>query len=146
MNTKRTILIATSIVLGAAVTLGGISYAQGMWGGGYGPGGWGCTMCGGYYGSGPGYGYGMGPGMMWRGYGPGYGYGYGQQYQQPQRPITKSDAESMLQDYVSRNPNLRLGAVKEEGNSLEANVTTKDGSLVNKLYVDKGTGWVHSEY
>jgi hypothetical protein len=146
MNTKRTILIATLIVLGAAVTLGGISYAQGMWGGGYGPGGWGCPMCGGYYGSGPGYGYGMGPGMMWRGYGPGYGYGYGQQYQQSQRPITKSDAESMLQNYVSRNPNLKLGAVKEEGNTFEANVTTKDGSLVNKLYVDRGAGWGHSEY
>jgi hypothetical protein len=143
MNMRKTILLASLIVLGAAVTLGGISYAQGMWGGGYGSGGWGCPMWGGNYSSGPGYGYGMGPGMMGQGYGP---QGYGPQYQQPQKSISKSDAESMLQNYVSRNPNLKLGAVKEEGNSFEANVTTKDGSVVNKLYVDRGTGWMHSEY
>jgi hypothetical protein len=143
---KRTMLIGSLIVLGVALTLGGISYAQGMWGGGYGPGGWGCPMWGGNYGSGPGYGYGMGPGMMGRGYGPGYGYAYGPQYQQPQKPITKSDAESLLKNYVSRNPNLKLGAVKEEGNSFQADITTKDGSIVNKLFVDKNTGWIRSEY
>jgi len=52
----------------------------------------------------------------------------------------------MLQNYVSRNPNLKVGAVQDEGNSFEANVTTKDGSLVNKLFVDKDTGRIRSEY
>jgi hypothetical protein len=74
------------------------------------------------------------------------GQGYGPRYQQPQKPVTKSDAESMLQNYVSRNPNLKVGAVQDEGNSFEANVTTKDGSLVNKLFVDKDTGRIRSEY
>jgi hypothetical protein len=52
----------------------------------------------------------------------------------------------MLQNYVSRNPNLKVGTVQDEGNSFEANVTTKDGSLVNKLFVDKDTGRIRSEY
>jgi len=85
-----------------------------------------------------GQGSGMGPGMMGQGSVP--------KYQQPQRPVTKSDAESMLQNYVSRNPNLKVGTVRDEGNSFAANVTTKDGSLVNKLFVDKDTGRIHSEY
>jgi hypothetical protein len=74
------------------------------------------------------------------------GQGAGTQYQQLQKPVTKSDAESMLQNYVSRNPNLKVGTVQDEGNSFEANVTTKDGSLVNKLFVDKDTGRIRSEY
>jgi hypothetical protein len=80
----------------------------------------------------------MGPGMMGQGYGP--------QYQQPQKPIAKSNAESMLQDYVSRNSNLKVGTLQDEGSSFEADVTTKEGSLVNRLFVDKDTGRIRSEY
>jgi hypothetical protein len=128
MSIKRTMSIGSLIVFTVAVVWAGTLFAQGP---GYGLGGGSCP---GWRGKSSG----MGPGMM--------GQGYGLQYQQPQKPITKSDAESMLQDYVSRNPNLKVGTVQDEGNSFEANVTTKDGSLVNKLFVDKDTGRIRSEY
>jgi hypothetical protein len=96
----------------------------------------------------------MGPGMMGpggqHGYGPGYGqgYGYGPQYQQPQKPMKKSDAETILKNYLAyaRNPNLKLGKITDKGDSFEAEIVTKDNSLVNKLLVDKRTGWLRSAY
>jgi hypothetical protein len=155
MNVKRIVSIGSLIVFVVAVAWAGTLFAQGPGGGGgrgwqgnssgMGPGmmgqGWGSG-----YGMGPGMmgqGSGMGPGMMGQGYGP---QGYGQQYQQPQMPISKSDAESMMRNYVSRNPNLKMGRVQDGGNSFEADVTTKDGSIVNKLFVDKDTGRIRSEY
>ena len=139
MNIRRTMSIGSLIVFAVALVSAGTSFAQGS---GYGPGG---RDCPGWQGKNSG----MGPGMMGQGSGMGpgmMGQGYGPQYQQPQKPVTKSDAESMLQNYVSRNPNLKVGTVQDEGNSFEANVTTKDGSLVNKLFVDKDTGRIRSEY
>ena len=143
------------------------SYAQhmgpGMMGPGYGyqqQGGWNyCPYCGSYmgpgYGMGPGMmgrgygGYGMGPGMMGPQYGPQYGPGYqGPQYQQPQKPMDEQDAKSLLENYLQsrRNPNLRLGKIEDKGNAFEAEIRTKDGSLVDKILVDKRTGWMHSVY
>ena len=101
---------------------------------------------------GPGYGpgYGMGPGMM----GPGYGYGqqygpqYGRQYQQPQNPLDKNQAKQQVENYLSsmRNPNLKLGKIEEKGNNYQVNIETKEGSLVDKILVDKNTGWMRSVY
>jgi len=139
MNIRRTMSIGSLIVFAVALVWAGTLFAQGP---GYGPGG---RDCPGWQGKSSG----MGSGMMGQGSGMGpgmMGQGYGRQYQQPQKPVTKSDAESMLQNYVSRNPNLKVGTVQDEGNSFEANVTTKDGSLVNKLFVDKDTGRIRSEY
>lgn len=138
-------------------------------------GGWNfCPYCGRHMGPGmmgPGYGYlgpgmmhrhwgpgirhhgwGMGPGMMGRGYGmgPGYGYGpqYGPQYEQPPQPFGEKDVKAMLENYVksTRNPNLKLGAIKEKESSFEAEILTKDDSLVDKIEVDKTTGWMRSVY
>jgi hypothetical protein len=154
MNMKRTISIGSLIVLAVALVWASPLFAQGR-GYGMGPGmmGQGYGMGPGMMGQGWGQGYGMGPGMMGQGYGPqgygpqGYGpQGYGPQYQQPQKPMTKSDAESMLKNYVSRNPNLKMGTVQDQGDSFEADVTTKDGSPVNKLMVNKDTGWIRSQY
>jgi len=39
-----------------------------------------------------------------------------------------------------------VGTVQDEGDSFEADVTAKDGPLVNKLFVDKDTGRIRSEY
>jgi hypothetical protein len=111
-------------------------------GGGYGNGY--CPFGGQYAGSG----YGMGPGMM-GGYmmGPGMmGYGYGSRHQQPQRPLTEQDAKAIVESQLRGNPNLKLGKLKEESDSFEAEITTKDGSLVNKVLVDKNTGWTRSTY
>jgi hypothetical protein len=123
----------------------------GAWqGGGAGPGMMGSGMMGpGMMGRGMGPGMmqqggGMGPGMMGQGYGPGP-----QQYQQqPQKPLEKTDAEAMVQNYLNatRNPNLKLGKLREEGSAFEADIMTKNGSLVDKLLIDKNTGWMRSAY
>jgi hypothetical protein len=136
---------------------GGYGMGPGMMGGrGYGY-GMGPGMMGGQgygYGMGPGmmggrgYGYGMGPGMM----GPGYGYGPNQQYpyaqQQPQKPIDKDQAKSMVENYLKStgNPNLKLGGIKDEGQNFEADVVTKDNSLADKILIDKNTGWMRPAY
>jgi hypothetical protein len=122
-----------------------------------------CPYCGSYLGPGGGYGM-MGPGMMYRGYGmgpgmmgPGYGmgpgmmgpgYGYGPQYQQPQEPLTEKDAKGMVEDYLrsTRNPNLKLGTIEDKGPYFEAEILTKEGSLADKIAIDKNTGWMRSIY
>jgi hypothetical protein len=99
--------------------------------------GWYCP-----YGALPG-GDGMGPGMMWP------GYSYNQQNLQPQRPITERDAKGIVENYLNstRNPNLKLGKIKDEGSAFEADIVTKsNGSLVDKMLVSKDTGWLHSAY
>jgi len=99
-------------------------------------------------------GYGRGPGMMhgW-GYGPyGQQYGpqqYGPQYQQPQKALDKEQAKEILENYLrsTRNPNLKLGEVKDEGSYFEGDIVTKkEGALADKLAVDKDTGWIHPAY
>jgi hypothetical protein len=102
--------------------------------------------CGNY--SGPGYG--MGPGMMGPGYGYGYGpqYGYGQQYRQPSEPLSEDQAKQEVENYLNstRNPNLKMGKIEDKGNDYQVNIETKDGSLANKILVNKDTGWMRSAY
>ena len=121
----------------------GYGMGPGMMGQGYGPG----------YGMGPGMmgrGYGMGPGMMGpgNGYGQQYGPQYGRQYQQSQNPLDKNQAKQQVENYLSsmRNPNLKLGKIEEKGNNYQVNIETKEGSLVDKILVDKNTGWMRSAY
>lgn len=147
----------------------GYGMGPGMMGGG-GYGGSYCPYCGqpmgprGGYGMGPGMmgpGYGMGPGMMgpgmmgpgmmgpgYPGYGPQYAPPYPPRYQQPQKPMEEKDAKAILENYLAsmRNPNLKLGKIKEQGNYFEAEILTKEGSLVDKIVVDKFTGWMRSIY
>ncbi len=133
-----------------------VMFNHALWmGGGMGPG----MMYGG------GYGYGMGSGMMggygrggMMGYGPGYGsgqgmmggrgYGYGQSYAAPGKPLGMKDAKSMMEDYLksTRNPNLKLGKIKDTGTAFEAEVLTKNNSLVDKVLIDKQTGSMRSTY
>jgi hypothetical protein len=106
-------------------------------------------------------GYGMGPGMMGRGMGLEGGYergpgmmghgqmrgsqqmGSGPRQQQSQGDLSKEDARSIVKDYLAstRNPNLKLGKIKDAGNAFEAEIVTKDNSLVDKVLVDKTSGW-----
>lgn len=147
----------------------GYGMGPGMMGGG-GYGGWHCPYCGQQMGPGGGYGMGpgmmgggmMGPGIMGRGMGPGMmgpgygmgpgmmgpGYGYGPQYQQPQKLLEEKEAKAILENYLrsTRNPNLKLGKINEQGNYFEAEITTKEGSLVDKILVDRYTGWIRSIY
>ncbi|MFZ0611897.1 MAG: periplasmic heavy metal sensor [Desulfobacterales bacterium] len=102
---------------------------------------------------------GMGPGMMGGGYGmgPGYGRGPGAMRGAPaqgdigpgagrlETPLNEDGARKAVENYLqsTRNPNLKLGKVTEKGDAFEADIVTKDGSLVDKLLVDKSTGWMH---
>jgi hypothetical protein len=173
---KKWILIGPMVLLAGLLTFSTV-YAQPMGPGMMGPGGggpppygpqqqqgWYCPYCGRWSGPGypmgpgmmgPGYGYPMGPGMMGPGYGyhmgPGMmgpGYGYGPQYQQPQKPMTKKDAEMLVQNFLKStgNPNLKLGNIKDEGSAYEVEIVTKGNSLVDRILVDKRTGWMRSFY
>jgi hypothetical protein len=88
-------------------------------------------------------GYGMGPGMM-----GGYGYGYGRQSQQTGKPTDAKEAEAMMKDYLksSRNPNLKLGKIKDVGEAFEAEILTKNNDLVDRVHIDKTTGNIRSAY
>jgi hypothetical protein len=169
---KRPLLITALVVaLGLVLffALGGLAQmGPGMMGPGYGYGmgpgmmGWGgyggqqyCPYCGSYLGPGGGY-YGMGPGMMGPGYGYGYGMGpgmmgqgyqgYGPQYQPLERPLQKKDAKELLENYVQSlyNPDLKLGEITERDTYFEAEILTKNKVLVDRIIVDKNTGWMHS--
>jgi hypothetical protein len=125
----------------------GYGMRPGMMGPGYdmGPG-----MMGPAYGMGPGMmgpSYGMGPGIMHRGWG--WGPQYGPRYQQAQAPMSEKDAKAALENYLqsTRNPNLKLGKIEDRGNAFEGEiVTAKEGSLVDKILVDKYTSWMRSVY
>ncbi len=162
---KRIIFIIAVLFIMAAFHLSQVTaqpMGPGMMGPGYGyqqQESWNyCPFCGGYIGPGSGYrmgpgmigrGYGMGPGMMGPQYGPQYDPRYqGPQYQQPQKPMDENDAKELLENYLqsTRNPNLKLGNIEDKGNSFEAEIQTKDGSLVDRIIVDKRTGWMRSIY
>jgi hypothetical protein len=116
------------------------------------------------YGSGMGSGYGMGPGMMGDyggdrysrgpdmmggyGYDNGMGRGYGRQSQPPGKPLDANEAESMMKDYLNstRNPNLKLGKINDEGRSFEAEILTKKDEIVDRVLIDKETGYMRSAY
>jgi hypothetical protein len=87
---------------------------------------------------------GMGQGMMGRGMMGNQGYPSAQ----PEKPLTKDNAKAMVEDYLKtlKNPNLKIGKIKQTGNVFEVDVVTKEGSLVDKIDVDKNTGYMHSIY
>jgi hypothetical protein len=104
------------------------------------------------YGMGPGMmGGGMGPGMMGRGWGYGMGpwmMGPGYGYQQAAKPLDENEARQMVENYLKfiRNPNLKVGAITDQGSNFEVDLMTKNNSLVDKILVDKYTGWMRSAY
>lgn len=123
--------------------------------------GWYCPWCGSYGGphcsgmmQGYGMGYGMGSGMMHQhGYGMGTQgrYGMGMRYgQQGGQPLSEAQIKTLLQNYVAgtNNPNLKVGKItKAPGKDYYvAEITTKDGSLVDKIDVNEYTGWFRSAY
>jgi hypothetical protein len=83
---------------------------------------------------GSGYGYGMGGGMM-----GGRGYGYDQPYAAPGKPLEMKDAKAMIENYLesTRDPNLKLGKIKDKGDAFGAGVVTKSNTLVDKILINK---------
>ncbi|MGA7876217.1 MAG: hypothetical protein WCA08_11180 [Desulfoferrobacter sp.] len=67
---------------------------------------------------------------------------------QPGKQITQEQAKRLLEDYLQAtgNPNLKLGNISNNDGFYEAEVVTKDGSLVDKIQVNKDTGWFRSAY
>jgi hypothetical protein len=102
-------------------------------------------------------GYDMGPGMMHYGnsrdyvMGPGMmGQSYENEphYNQYQKNMDRNSAERIFKNYLNsrHNPNLKVGEIRNGRSSFEADLLTKDNSLVDKLIVDKNTGRLHSAY
>lgn len=87
-----------------------------------------------------GYGYGMGHGMM--------GPGYNTQYKPSGKPIDLKEAKAMMTDYLksSRNPNLKLGKIKDTGNAFEAEIRTRNNALVDRILIEKAMGEIRSAY
>ena len=133
-------IVLAGLVVALGLGLGGAAYAWwGGYGGHMGPGYGGYMM-------GPGNGgYMMGPGngnyMMGRGYGSCWGATSGTA---EGKSLTQKDTESILEDYVGGNPNLKVGEIKDKGSYFEGTIVTKDNSLVAKYGVDKDTGAVRS--
>ena len=62
--------------------------------------------------------------------------------------LTQEQAAQIAQAHLQAlgNPNLKLGEVSEVESYFEAPIVTKDGSFVERLLVDKRTGWLRSVY
>lgn len=58
-------------------------------------------------------------------------------------PITQDQAKTLVQNYLASGDvsGLKLGAITDKGTVFEAVVTNKDNSPVEKIQVDKKTGW-----
>jgi len=100
--------------------------------------GWGCQMAGGGMMGG-----GERCGMM-----GGHGPGYPPRPEQPPKPLDEKEALALLGSYLrqSRNPNLKPGRIKDMESFFEAEIVTKEGSLVDKIQIDKESGWFRSIY
>ena len=103
-------------------------------------------------------GYSMGPGMMQgygQGYGPGPGYGMGpgmmQGYGTPggfSKDLSTDDVRTMLERQLAMtgNKRLKVGDVKEkDNNTIVADIVTADGSLVDRVAVNRHNGWTQRE-
>lgn len=135
---KRAAFIAIMIALMFTVS-SGFSYAQQGSGSGQG-GGWGCPWMGQGRATGPGGWY-----CPWMGgYGNPHHYGPGGQstFNQKGEPLTKDQAQQLLKDYLQNNPNLKVGELTDKGDFYDATIVTqKEGALVERLNIDKNTGW-----
>ena len=122
-------------VLGLAISLAvmlALSCAYAQRGGG-----WYCPWMGG------------GPGMQGQGgwYCPwGPGGRMGPPVAQPGQPLSADQAKALVEQHISANPNLKVGKVTPKDDFYEVEVVTKEGSLVDKIQVNKQTGWFRSMY
>jgi hypothetical protein len=84
----------------------------------------------------------VGPGMM------GQSYENEPHYYQYQKNVDRNSAERIFKNYLNsrHNPNLKVGEIRNGRSSFEADLLTKDNSLVDTLIVDKNTGRIRSAY
>jgi hypothetical protein len=63
--------------------------------------------------------------------------------------MDRDTAKSILNDYLQslRNPNLKVGEIKDKDSVFEAKILTKkNDDLVDIILVNKYTGWIQSAY
>jgi hypothetical protein len=127
---KKLVFIATIAVLTVALSLGTVLAQRG--GGRYCP----------WMGAGP------GPqGQQGGWYCPWMGSQTGPPVAKPGQPLTADQAKAMVEQQISGNPNLKAGKVTEKDGVYEVDIVTKkEGSLVDKVQVNKQTGWFRSGY
>ena len=131
---KRLAIAGLALVMAVTLISGTIS-AQPM-GPGQG-GGWYCPWMGG----------GPGPQGQQRGwYCPWMGPQTGPPVAKSGQPLSADQAKAMVEQHINGNPNLKAGKVTEKNGVYEVDVVTKDGSLVDKIQVNKQTGWFRSGY
>lgn len=97
----------------------------------------------------PGWGTGSGSGPLYRPqYGPQGSPQNTPQYHKRLGPMEEGEAQKILQNYLksSRNPNLTLGKLEDKGQTFQADILTGDKALVDRIVVDKNTGWIRSIY
>jgi len=135
---KKLALAGLFVFLAVMLTLGTLAAQPGGQGQGQG-GGWYCPWMGG---GGPGMHRGQGGGW----YCPWMGSRGGPPVAQPGKPLSADQAKAMVEQQLSGNPNLKVGKVTEKDGAYEVEIVTKEGSLVDKLQVNKQTGWFRSTY
>lgn len=131
---KKIVIAGLALLL--VVGVGSIVFAHGP---GYGRG----------YGMGYGMGYGPMHGYMNGGTGSGWGaggYGNGPCWFSPGttgEKVTKDSAKKLLENRLAywQNPNLKVGKIVEKDDYFVGEIVTKDNSLVQKLQIDKNTGF-----
>lgn len=127
---KRLALVGLFLFLAVSLTLGPAAAQRGQGGG------WYCPWMGG------------GPGSQ-RGGGGGWYCPWmvsGPPVAKPGQPLSADQAKAMVAQQISGNPNLKVGQVEEKDGNYEVSIVTKDGSLVDKVQVNKQTGWFRSTY
>jgi hypothetical protein len=67
-------------------------------------------------------------------------------YRGPEGAMTRFDAQLALRNYVTRDPNVQLGSIRDKGDTFEADVIGKDRSLVGRVIVEKDTGRIRPTY
>lgn len=71
-----------------------------------------------------------------------YGPGGQSSYNQGGQPLTQDQAKQMVQNHIQGNPYLKVGEFTDQGDFYDVTIVTKkEGALVEKIQVDKKTGW-----
>ena len=112
---------------------------------------WFCPWCGRGEGFGPGmsampYQHGMGIGHVLMRYGPLEGPAFGTAQSWQDGELAKDDAKNLVQNYLrqQKNQNLKMGQISDKGALYEVDIVAKEGSLAERLQVDKKNGWFRS--
>ena len=62
------------------------------------------------------------------------------------KPMNKEQVNQLTEHYVAANPNLKVGDIVEKDDTYVSDIATKNGSLVEKIIVDKKTGFMKRSF